>query len=68
LRFAAIYGNGAAMGFSPQQVRAMSLFQYFSALDGWMAANSPEDEGALSEKEKDELWDWLASDMRGEPL
>ncbi|MGV2123712.1 hypothetical protein ACQZ4R_11545 [Agrobacterium vitis] len=37
----------------------MSLFQYFSALDGWMAANVPEDEGALSEKEKDNLWDWL---------
>ncbi|MVA73592.1 hypothetical protein GOZ81_21345 [Agrobacterium vitis] len=59
MRFAAIYGNGAAIGFSPQQVRAMSLFQYFSALDGWMAANVPEDEGALSEKEKVDLWDWL---------
>lgn len=49
------------MGFSPQQVRAMSMFQYFAALDGFMRANSPDDQAALSDKEKDEIWDWLES-------
>lgn len=47
------------MGFSPQQVRAMSMFQYFAALDGFVKANSPDDDRALSDKEKDELWEWL---------
>lgn len=47
------------MGFSPQQVRAMSMFQYFAALDGVIKANSLDDDKTLSEKEKDELWDWL---------
>ncbi|MCM2292297.1 hypothetical protein NAC44_08145 [Allorhizobium sp. BGMRC 0089] len=59
MRFAAIYGSGAAAGFTPQAVRAMSMFQYFSALDGWMAANVPEDENALTDKERDDLWAWL---------
>jgi hypothetical protein len=59
LRFAAVYGNGAVMGFSPQEVRAMSMFQYFSALDGFIKANTADDERTLSDKEKDELWDWL---------
>ncbi len=45
------------MGYSPQQVRAMSMFQYFSALDGFIAANSSED--GLTEKEKNELWEWI---------
>lgn len=36
----------------------MSVFQYMAALEGFTEANSPDD-GGLSEKEKDELWDWL---------
>ena len=49
------------MGFSPQQVRAMSMFQYFAALDGFVAANSPEDKG-MTKQEEDELWAWLEAD------
>jgi hypothetical protein len=45
------------MGYSPQQVRQMSMFQYFSALDGYIAANS--DEEGLTEREKDDLWQWI---------
>jgi hypothetical protein len=30
------------MGFSPQQVGAMSLWQFFACADGWARANSPE--------------------------
>ena len=47
------------MGFSPSEVDAMSMFQYFSALDGFMAAHSPDDDKSLSGKEKDELWAWI---------
>lgn len=46
------------MGFTPQEARAMSAWQYMAAVEGFAEANSPDD-GALSEKEKDELWDWL---------
>ncbi|MBD9573582.1 MULTISPECIES: hypothetical protein [unclassified Ensifer] len=46
------------MGFTPQQIRAMSMWQFMAALDGFIAANSPEDTG-LTAKEADELWDWL---------
>jgi hypothetical protein len=46
------------MGFSPQQVRAMSMFQYFAALDGFVTANSPADNG-MTKQEEDELWAWL---------
>ncbi|MBF2716263.1 hypothetical protein [Agrobacterium vitis] len=59
MRFAAIYGNGAAMGFAPQSVRAMSMFQFFAAVDGWMKANVPEEETALSEREREELWEFI---------
>jgi hypothetical protein len=45
------------MGYTPQQVRGMSIFQYFSALEGFIAANSSEE--GLTEKEKDELWEWI---------
>ncbi len=46
------------MGFTPQQINDMSIWQYASALEGYIAANSTEDAG-LSDKETDELWDWL---------
>lgn len=29
------------MGFSPQQIAAMSLWQYYAASAGWKRANSP---------------------------
>lgn len=47
------------MGYSPQEIRAMSIFQYLAALDGFIKANSSDDENVLSDKEKDELWEWL---------
>lgn len=59
MRFAAIYGNGAVLGFTPQQVNEMSMWQYMTAMDGYIKANSTEEPGKLSTKETDELWDWL---------
>lgn len=59
IRFATVYGNGAAMGFSPQEVRAMSLWQFFAACSGYQRANDPEAGKRLSESEADALWDWI---------
>lgn len=47
------------MGYTPQQVNDMSLWQFMAAVDGYIAANTPENERGLSDKEKDELWNWL---------
>lgn len=54
---------GTVMGFSPQEVRAMSMWQYFAALDGWRKANSPDDSG-LSKQEEDALWEMVQAKSR----
>lgn len=46
------------MGFSPQHVRAMSVWQLFAAAEGYRAAHAP-GRGGLSDEETDELWAWL---------
>lgn len=47
------------MGFTPAQVGAMSVWKYLAAVDGYIAANSSEDDKALTKQEEDELADWL---------
>jgi len=47
------------MGFTPQQVGKMSVWQFIAAVDGYVAANTPEDDKSLTQKEKDELAEWL---------
>ena len=39
VRFAGIYGAGAALGFTPQEVDAMSLWQLNAAVDGYVMAH-----------------------------
>lgn len=46
------------MGYTPQQVRAMSMWQYMAALDGYIAANSPEDKG-MTVTEADDIWNFI---------
>jgi hypothetical protein len=46
------------MGFSPQQVDRMSMWQFLAALNGYVKANSGGKE-ALTEAEKDDLWAWI---------
>lgn len=46
------------IGFTPQQVNEMSVWQFMAAVDGYVEANSTDD-GSLSAKEIDDLWDWL---------
>ncbi|QFT69603.1 hypothetical protein FIU93_22650 [Labrenzia sp. THAF35] len=47
------------MGFTPQQVNQMSMWQYMAALDGYIRANSPDDQSRLSDKEADEIFAWM---------
>ena len=47
------------MSFTPQQVNEMSMWQFLAAWDGYQLANGAADKGKLSDKEKDDLWDWL---------
>lgn len=47
------------MGFTPQEVGAMSMWQFFNVVEGYIKANSPDDGKGLSDKEKDELWEWV---------
>lgn len=37
----------------------MSMFQFFAAVDGFVKANSIDDDKTLTYKEKDALWEWL---------
>lgn len=54
------------MGFTPQQVDAMSMWQFRAALNGYVEANSPKGGEKLSETEAADLFDWIdAPDARG---
>lgn len=47
------------MGYTPQEVRAMSVWQYMAALEGYNAANTPEEDKGLTKAEEDDLAEWL---------
>jgi hypothetical protein len=47
------------MGFTPQQVNDMSMWQFFAALNGYIEANKPKGSEKLSESEKDYLFSRL---------
>ena len=54
------------MGFTPQQVNAMSLWQWFAALNGYIEANTPKDGGSkLTESEAEDIWNWIEQDGSG---
>lgn len=63
MRFAAIYGTGAAIGCTPEQVDRMSMWQFIAAVEGWIKANTSEDEksegGMMAQKDADEIWEWM---------
>ena len=46
------------MGFTPQQVNDMSLWQFMAAVDGYIEAHTPDD-GSLTTQEVDDVWQWL---------
>jgi hypothetical protein len=45
------------MGFTPQQVNDMSMWQFMAAFDGYARANGAKDK--MSNAEADDLWKWL---------
>lgn len=48
------------MGFSPQQINQMSIWEFNALVDGWMKANDSSGGGTtLSESEKDDIWEWM---------
>lgn len=47
------------MGFTPQQVNDMSMWQFFAALNGFNEANSPKKKGEFTEEEADAFLDWV---------
>jgi hypothetical protein len=59
MRVAPIYGSGAAMGFTPQQINEMSIWQFYAALNGYIDHNTPKDTGKLSQDELEDLADWI---------
>lgn len=52
---ATCYRTGLAMGLRPQDVDALTLWVFMTAVEAFMS-NTP---GRMSETEKDEIWDWL---------
>lgn len=49
------------MGFTPQEIDGMSMWQYLAALEGWVKSNTSEDgeNKTISTKQADEIWDWM---------
>ena len=56
IRAANLYGNGAAMGFSPDQVDRASIWQMTAAQAGFDRTNTPDADKQLSSAEMDLLW------------
>lgn len=54
---AQVYGVGAAVGFTPQMVDQMSIWQFNAAVEGVIKSRGGKE--GLSESEKDTLWSWL---------
>jgi tail tube GTA-gp10-like protein len=56
VRIGAVYGAGALMHYTPQQVDRMSWWQFTAACMGW--AKQFQTSG-LTETDADDLWNWL---------
>jgi hypothetical protein len=46
------------MGFDPETIGRLSIWQYRMALDGYVKANTPDD-GSLTKAEEDQLWEMV---------
>lgn len=61
IRFAAIYGTGAVMGWTVDDVKRASMWEFMAALDGYIAHHSSEEDGKLSAGDVDDVWAWMQS-------
>lgn len=52
---------GAAMGWTVHDVKAASMWEFYSAWHGFVEANSPKEAAKLTEAEADDLFDWIES-------
>lgn len=43
------------MGFTPQEIDEMSLWEFEAALNGYIEANTSEDDTGLTQAERDEI-------------
>lgn len=53
------------MGWTSQQVKAASMWEFFSAWHGYLEANTPQDKAKLTESEAEELFAWIEADNSG---
>ena len=58
ITYQGIIAAGAVMGFTPAQIKDMSVWEFMASFEGYVKANSPADEG-LSKKEKDDLFEFV---------
>ncbi len=58
IRFGAIYGTGAVLGFTPNDIKALSMWEFMAALEGYVKANSS-DGGKMTSAEVDDVWTWM---------
>ena len=60
IRVSELLGTAAAIGFTPQQVYEMSMYEFNVAVRGFIRANTPVEKGKFaSEDERDDIFDWL---------
>jgi hypothetical protein len=55
---------GAAMGWTSQEVKAASMWEFFAAWHGYVEANTPQDKAKLTEREAEELFAWIEARQR----
>lgn len=52
------------MGFDPEQIGRLSMWQYRAAFEGYVKANTPEDDGTLTKADEDALWEMVKAKSR----
>ena len=56
MKFGQMYGLGAAMGFTPSQIDAMTLWEFSCCVDGWTLSKGIKKPGKeITEKQYDAL-------------
>lgn len=55
MRYSSYYAAGAAMGFTPDQVRAMSLYDFHAAYAGFRTFHGSEDDAGAALTTAEEL-------------
>jgi len=62
IKIAGLFGAGAAMGFTPDDVKRCAVWEFSAALSGYVDANTPPDKG-LADDERDDLWEMVQARM-----